>query len=257
MSLRLHLISLLLCVAACLFGQEVIGHRGSIWGVENTREAYLKGVEAGYWALECDVRTTADTVFVLSHDEDLKRLGCPDATIAERRWPELAGLTLTQTRAGRQYTAQLCTLAEYLDICRTYDKVAVIELKWATGVNSNDQSLMPQLMAQIAEKGMLDHAIILTSMRPCLEWIRRQPQYADVHLMWLCTPTTEPGRLEWCQSLRLDIDIRKDFDPAIVPLYRAAGLKVGVWTVDDPVEAEALLPQVDFLTTDSILPRSK
>ena len=47
-----------------------VGHRGSLYGVENTREAFINGAERGYEYLECDLRLTADSVLVLSHDEN-------------------------------------------------------------------------------------------------------------------------------------------------------------------------------------------
>lgn len=52
------------------------GHRGSYTGVQNTAEAFRKGVEKyGYSGLECDVRVTADGKYVICHDETTNSLG--------------------------------------------------------------------------------------------------------------------------------------------------------------------------------------
>ena len=114
-----------------------MGHRGSYWGVENTAEAFINGAKKGYHYLECDVKVTGDGVHVLTHDDSSSRLG-GSLTIASSTLAQLKAETYTQTRGGVTYTGQICTLSEYLAICKEYNVKPVIELKWATGINSNE-----------------------------------------------------------------------------------------------------------------------
>ncbi|HEX7739426.1 MAG TPA: glycerophosphodiester phosphodiesterase family protein, partial [Marmoricola sp.] len=53
---------------------QVVAHRGSSAAVaEHTLGAYLKALDEGADALECDVRLTADGHLVCVHDRTLRR----------------------------------------------------------------------------------------------------------------------------------------------------------------------------------------
>ena len=53
---------------------QVVAHRGASHEIaEHTLGAYLKALDAGAGALECDVRLTADGHLVCVHDRDLRR----------------------------------------------------------------------------------------------------------------------------------------------------------------------------------------
>lgn len=250
-----HILLLLLAIPSILLAQPLlVGHRGSIWGTESSIESFTNGAKAGYYALETDVKVSRDGRFVLVHDDDLKRFGYPDVKIAETDWVDLSQLVLRQTRGGHAVAGQLCLLEDYLDICNQYGCVPVIELKWMDGINSNDQSRLPQLLAIVAEKGLKDKAIILTSMRPCLEFIRQQPEYADMHLQWLCRPNNEAEHFEWCKTWHMDVNMMNGFTVETVQKYHEAGLLFNCWTINNPQDYDILSAMgVDMLTTDSII----
>ena len=46
------------CMNTSLFAVKTVGHRGSLYGVENTETAFINGIKNGYEGLECDIRTT-------------------------------------------------------------------------------------------------------------------------------------------------------------------------------------------------------
>lgn len=244
-------LGVLMCAATvAASGPRTVGHRGSSVGVENTREAFAEGIRRGYDFLETDVRVSADTCFVLSHDEDNSRLG-GNLKIAEATLSQLRGQTLRQSRYGTEYTATMATLGEYLEQCRLGGVRPVIELKWGTGVNSNDCSLVPALIDTLTASGMRSQAVILTSMRPCLQYIREN--YPDIALQFLGGATWRQ-HFAWADSLRLDFDIAHTYlDSADVARIHAAGLKVNTWTVDNPGRADTLVSYgVDFITTNRL-----
>lgn len=206
------------------------GHRGSLWGVENTSEAFINGAKKGYKYLECDVKVTSDGEYVISHDDNTSRLG-GNLTIASATLEQLKAETYTQTRGGVKYTGKICTIAEYLQICKDQQVKPLIELKWATGINNNDCSNIPGLIDLIDRYGFKPGAIILTSMKPCLEYIRTH--YPEVELQFL-TGQYWATHFDWCVQWKIDADIQSGyFDKSTVAKYHEAGLKVGVWTVDD------------------------
>ena len=207
-----------------------VGHRGCSIGVENTAEAYRNGVDIyGYDGLECDVRVTKDGFYVISHDETTNRLG-GNLTVANATLAELQAETYTQTRGGAVYTGHICTVAEYLDICKEKNVIPVVELKWTTGINNNDMSKFPGLAALIEEKGLTSKAIILTSMRKSLEYVRTN--FPALKCQFLCNSNWET-HFDWIVQWNLMPSIEAGcLDKYTVKRFNAVGLDVAVWTVN-------------------------
>ncbi len=231
----------------------LVGHRGSGYGVENTEEAYRRGAALGYQYVETDIKVTKDTKFVLCHDDNLSRWGHESLTIAGSTLAELQAVTLTQTRSGVKYTGKLLELGEFLDLCTELKVLPVIELKWGTGVNSNDQSNMPKLVEVIQEHGYYEKAIILTSMKPCLEWLHKN--HPTIQLQLLLGSTSVPANhLAWCIANNADIDFEATVcTEANVDMYHEAGLKVNMWTTNAESGYKTYATMgCDFITTDRL-----
>lgn len=233
-------------------GPLVVGHRGSYRGVENTSGAFIKGAQAGFQGLETDVRVTKDGKFILCHDESLERYGWNES-IANQTLAELKKLTLTQTRGGVDYTDSICTLEEYLDICNLYNCFPVIEMKWSDGINNNDFTKIPALIETVVSKGLASKAVFLTSMKPCLEFIRKN--YPDLQLQFLCYPENALANLSWCKENKCDVDIKTGFSEDVVNDYHKAGLKVNVWTINNASDYKMYTSYgCDMITTDYLIP---
>lgn len=230
----------------------MVGHRGSLYGLENSAESFTNGAKMGFDFLETDFRVTADTLFVCSHDETTERLG-GKLTIAEATLADLQAEPLHQSRAGVEYDGRLCSGQEYIDICKAYGARPLIELKWSTGINSKDFTNIPRLIEFLDRNGVRDQVIILTSMKPCLEYIREN--YPDIELQFL-TGQYWPNHFDWCVEKRMDVDIqRTHFDAEAVKKFHDAGLKVNVWTCNTPEDYELYEGfGVDMVTTDKFLP---
>ena len=228
--LLLTIIATLCVVNAWAWKPIFIGHRGSYMGVMNTVEAYNNGVDHyGYQGLECDVRVTADGYYVISHDETTNSVG-GNLTVANATLAELQAETYTQTRGGVTYTGHICTVAEYLDICAEKNVIPVVELKWTTGINNNDMSKFPGLAALIEEKGLTDKAIILTSMRNSLEYVRTN--FPALKCQFLCNSNWST-HFDWIVQWNLMPSIEAGcLDKYTVKRFHDKGLEVAVWTVN-------------------------
>lgn len=207
-----------------------IGHRGSYKGVANTVEAFNNGVDYyGYQGLECDVRVTADGEYVISHDETTNSLG-GNLTVASATLEQLMAETYKQTRGGTSYTGHMCTVADYLDICKEKNVTPVVELKWTTGINNNDMSNFAGLAALIDEKGLTKKAIILTSMRKSLEYVRTN--FPALKCQFLCNSNWST-HFDWIVEWGLMPSIQSGcLDKNTVKKFHDKGLEVAVWTVN-------------------------
>lgn len=210
------------------------GHRGSYRGVENTEEAFMNAINFyQYTGIEIDVKTTKDGVPVCWHDDDLSRVG-HDVTIAGNTWDQLKDLTLTQTRSGNTYTANLCSVDRFLEICVEHNMFPIIELKWANGINNNDMSLFPKLYSIIEKHGLVDKAYILTSMQKSLEYVRTN--YPDIKCQFLCYEVTEP-RYQWCLQWGITPSVQKGgLSKSMARKCHEAGMNVGVWTINNETD---------------------
>jgi len=232
-----------------------VGHRGSYKGVSNTVEAYRNGVDFyGYQGLECDVRVTSDGEYVIMHDETTTSLG-GNLTVATSTLAQLKAETLTQTRGGVTYTGKICTVGEYLDICNEKNVFPLIELKWTTGINSNDMSKFAGLMNLVVSKGLESKAIFLTSMKPSIEHIRTN--YPAVTCQFL-TGEFWANHFDWCVQWQVNPSIQSGyFDIQTVKKFHDVGLQVAVWTVNDMANYEkygkmgVFMMTCDYLTTAS------
>lgn len=231
-----------------------VGHRGSLYGLENSVESFTNGAKMGYQYLETDFKVTKDLQFVCTHDDDLTRLG-GTLSIASSTLEQLQAEPLSQTRSGVTYTGRLCSAKEYLDVCRQYNVLPLIELKWATGINSNDCSNIPLLIKFIEEQGFRNKCIILTSMKPCLEYIRKN--YPDITLQFL-TGQYWANHFDWCVAQGIDVDIQAGyFDKATVEKFHEAGLKVNMWTLNSDADYVKYGNWgCDFVTTDYLDPKT-
>lgn len=229
----------------------LVGHRGCGIGVENTAAAYRLGVDYyHYVGLECDVRVTRDRQYVISHDETTNRVG-GNLTVADATLAELRAETYQQTRSGAEYTGHICTVAEYLDICVEKGVFPIIELKWSTGINNNDMSNFDGLAALIESKGLTDRAIILTSMKQSLEYVRTH--HPSLRCQWLCNANWK-GNEAWCQQWQLGPSISAgNFDVETVRQFNAMGLQVVCWTVDsEETYRQVVEIGVSMVTTNTL-----
>ena len=243
--------------------QLIVGHRGSQWGVENTRAAFINGANAGAWGLECDIRVDADGTFVISHDASYKRLGGPEIQIADMSTASVLTTPLTQKRNGITYAATPCTLGEFLDICKEYNVVPVIEVKVCTSIHSNTKAEnepvfdgIPALVNLIDQKGLTDKAVIISFMPGVVEFIHRH--YPDLTVQVLAGD--EDGTImewvEWCKQYKMDLDVVHTIvTKEAVDALHAAGLKVNVWTVDKVEDFNRVKAMgVDYITTNARFP---
>ena len=223
----------------------LIGRRGCAGGVENSAEAYREAVKRGYTMIEGHVRVTADSVFVTSHDGKTARLG-GNLKVEQSTLPQLKTEVYTQTREDSvTYTgATVCTVGEFLDICREGGAVAVLHLK--TFPKGTHEGHLSDLVAFVKSKIDPAKTIILTSEPAYIEYL--QANHPEMPLMFQADGKWAE-RLDWCRERGLNVSVKKDFaTPEMTKAYHDAGLKIAAWTVNDPAELTTL--DIDYAITD-------
>ncbi len=235
-------------------GVKYIGHRG-LSGIapENTIPAFVAAGTHGMWGAECDIWETSDGNFIVCHNSTVDAATNGSGNIADLTLDELKSLTVDGWNNIAQYPdLKMPTLQEYLDCCKLYGLVPVIEIK-----NMSEKSIA-NFVEIVRSKGFEDTAVVISIDHDTLNSIRK---ISSVNLQYLFNASNFST-----SNYREQIDMAAAVDNADIDiLYSTAtqevvnyahslGVKVNVWTVDDPtIACEMLDMGVDFITTDILI----
>ena len=218
-----------------------IAHRGlSAEAYQNTEKAFLlAGQEETVWGIETDVWFTKDGGIVCMHDANAI------SGVANVRNITLEKATTTPLRKNKNEYAP--TIQTYLNICKTYGKVAVVELK--DGKISRDD--VASVLSAIKESGA--DAMIISFHYDLLKTVRELD--SDIHMQALTASAsfTNERQTDELIALRCDLSAYCQFiTKDVADKFHNAGLSVGVWTVNNAQDALGCIGEfgVDYVTTD-------
>ncbi len=224
----------------------MVAHRG-VSGLEkeNTLPAFVAAGNRSYFGIETDVHRTADGKYVVIHDDVTGRVG-QDNIVIENSTYDLIGSVKLYDIDGKTTRTDLRVplLSEYIRVCKKYEKIAVLELKT---IFTKEQ--VAEIVDIIKEENYLDGVIFISFHIQDLIYLREL--YPDQPAQFLTGEISE-RTIGWMKDYRLDLDAHY---PSIteenLKMLHDLGLKVNVWTVDDPAVAEKLISWgVDYITTN-------
>lgn len=207
----------------------IIGHRGaSLDAPENTLEAFALALEQNADGIELDVQLCADGAPVIMHDDTIDRTCDGTGRVADLTRAELSLITIN----GGHPIPTLDDLFDLLGRRTLYN----IELK-ASGIG--DGGLVAAVANAIDGHNVADR-VIISSFSPLVvrEARRRMPRAIPVGIL----REHKLMRLAH-QFVRAEAD-HPDYrlvDESLMAWARRKGLRVHVWTVDDPAEARRLI----------------
>ncbi|HOI46171.1 MAG TPA: glycerophosphodiester phosphodiesterase family protein [Bacilli bacterium] len=224
---------------------QMIAHRGlSGLEVENTYPAFLAAANRSFYGIECDVRKTKDKKFVTFHDADLKRLGGIEKKVREMTFAELLNVPLKSRFSSGDSYSRICLFEDYLDICKRYHKVAIIELK--------DRFLIRDItkILKLIEKKEMMHMVKLITFHPIhLKLIRDLNLHIEVQYL---VEKYQDSVLFHCQKFHTDVSMYyRNVSKDMIDLFHSLNIKVATWTIDNPVDALMMMDWgVDYITSN-------
>ncbi len=227
-------------------GTQFIAHRG-LSGVEleNTISAFVAAANRSYYGIETDVHVTRDGKFVVFHDDTTERLSDKSLKIGETDYKTLKSLTLKPQKnrtVGSDF--KIPDLKDYLSICASYDKIAVLELK-----ERMSPEQISQIYAEVEKYYDPEKMIFISFFLDNLKDLRAQQPNANIQYL---VQSFNDDILNKLKEFKLDLDIgywvcSKD----VIDTCHKNGIKVNVWTVDNPGDAERLIDYgVDYITSN-------
>ena len=227
---------------------RMIAHRGvSGLECENTVAAFVAAGNRSYFGIETDVHLTADGHFVIIHDSATGRLSSTDlcveqATLAQCRQVVFDRCPYVNGAPRRDLV--MPELADYLDVCRRYEKAPVIEIK-----GRMDEAALARLAAQTEAAGLLANAVFIAFDYENLACLRRLLPRQPLQFL---TGEWQNALLDRLAADRIGLDIYYESltQPTVDALHRQ-GLAVNCWTCDRPADAERLAAWgVDYITSN-------
>lgn len=228
---------------------KIIAHRG-LSGIEreNTCPAFVAAANRSYYGIETDVHVTKDGKFVIIHDETTDRItsGEYKINVEESNYSELEDIILPDLDGSKvRNDIRIPLLAEYINICKKYKKICVLEIK-----NHFEENDVRRLVEEIKEYGYLDNVIFISfDLENCIN-VRRLLQKSTVQ--FLSWKELTDNLIEKLCEYSLDVDIHyKQLNEKNVALLHSKGIKINCWTCDDKEDAKKLISYgVDFITTN-------
>lgn len=227
---------------------QLIAHRGlSGLEAENTLCAFVAAGNRSYFGVETDVHVTADGQFILIHDNSTERVAGEEQIYAVEQtdFATLRGVPLLDRdqKAGRA-DLRLPSLDEYIDCCKKYEKVCVLEFK-----NRMKKADIGRIAEHFRTAEYLDRVIFISF---CLEnLIDLREICPDQPVQYLVRELGEDV-FEVANANRIDIDTDwKSVTKELVDRLHRAGLKLNAYTINDPEVAERFADWgMDYITTN-------
>lgn len=247
---------LLLCPSSGNTDQqvEIIAHRGASYDApENTVAAMRLAWEQHADASELDVYLSKDGKAVVIHDSNTRRVAGVNKKVADQTLAELQALDVGQWK-GKQFTGErLPTLAEMLAAVAKGKRV-FIEIKWGDEIVPEINRLLQKSALPPEQTPIISfHAEVVAAMK------KARP---DVPAYWIVSlkaakgkkpPTAEQliARAKKIGADGLDLSADKALTAEFAQKIKEAGLKLYVWTVNNPRVARRMIEiGVDGITTD-------
>jgi len=227
-------------------GPLAIAHRGGAGlGPENTLDLFARSTALGFRYLETDVRVTRDGLAVAFHDESLLRVTGRDARVRDTDWDVVRGLRVlgTGSRVERIEDVLAC-FPDALFSVDVKEPSVVVPLSAAIRRTASAHRVCvaggwDRWLAAVREltSRELRTALgwrALATLTACARAGVRPPRLGGqfVHL---------PPKFAGMPLLR----------QRVIELAHAQGLKVVVWTIDEPAQMVRLLDRgIDGIITD-------
>lgn len=233
---------------------QVIAHRG-LSGIEteNTNSAFVAAGNRSYFGIETDIHVTPDEKFVVIHDETTVRVANEVINVEETPYGKIR--TVKLNNICKYDTEEICkndergdiiipNLAEYVGICRKYEKKCILELK-----NRFKTEHIKMVLEELRALNYLENVVFISFDFDNMVDLRALLPEAELQFL---VKEYSQDVLEKLNKYSLELDIRHTaLTKEIIDEVHANGHKVNCWTVDGKEDGERLVEWgVDYITTN-------
>lgn len=241
--MKKHFLLCIMAVASALTVSaetQIVAHQG-FWTPEgsapNSISSFANADSIGVYGSEFDVILTGDGQLVVHHDYILNGADIRDITFDEVR--------KTRLRNGEL----IPSLDEFLQAAVAHPNTRlVLELKPLKSLNAEDKAV-EDIVAALKRYSLVDRTDVISfSINVCIQFRKLLP---DLPVYYL-EGEMAPARLKHLGLTGMDYHYSHIFaHPQWVKEAKDMGLKINIWTVDDPVIMQKVIDlEPDYITTN-------
>ena len=238
----------------CSNKPKMVAHRG-VSGLEkeNTHAAFIAAGNRSHYGIETDIYRTADGHYVCLHDSNTSRVGIDNINVTECTYETVRKIKLCGM-SGKKDRNDICipSLSEYIQICKHYEKIAVVELKQIF-----DREQLTEICDIIKEGEWLDNTVFIAFGLENLITLREiYPNQKAQYLIsgsYFTNGGTTQTLVDTLNQYNLDLDISYvALTPDLAQAVHRAGKEINVWTVNEEKDARFLAEecQVEYITSN-------
>jgi glycerophosphoryl diester phosphodiesterase len=214
---------------------EVQAHRGaSAIAPENTIAAFRAAAEAGAKWVELDVALSADDTLVVIHDDSVDRTSSGKGSLGALTAQQIGALDGGAWFDPRYEGERIPTLAETIKALGELGLSANVEIKQHPHHKSLDQ-LVRAVQAEIARRAPSTQIMISSFDAECLKAMHRLEPELEMAMLWVEVPADWEAVLASIPATTIHMHY-KAVSIGLLEHMRERGIKVRVWTCNDPVE---------------------
>lgn len=233
---------------------SLIAHRGmSSMAPENTTASFEQAGKHYYWGAECDVYRTADGVWIVSHDTNTYRMMDKTANIEKKSYAELMEMNVDNGANIDEYPdLKMCSLEDYLKICKQYNMVPIIELKGKNNTEHYDEITALVSKYELEAQYISFHFENLQKIRELTDapvfYLVQKIEQEDIDLAL----TLKDCGISFNGNKEENYEVDES-GANMIGKCAAAELPLASWTIDDPdVLARLVENGVTTITTNAI-----
>ncbi|SPZ98875.1 glycerophosphodiester phosphodiesterase [Staphylococcus aureus] len=219
---------------------SIIGHRGfEDKGVENSIPSLKAAAKANVEYVELDTIMTKDKQFVVSHDNNLKRLTGVNKNISESNFKDVVGLKMRQNG----HEAKLVSLDEFIETAKQSNVKLLVELK----PHGKEPADYTQRVIDILKKHGVEHQYRVMSLDyDVMTKLKKEAPYLKCGYII-------PLQFGHFKETSLDFFVIEDFSysPRLVNQAHSENKEVYTWTINGEEDlTKYLQTNVDGIITD-------
>jgi len=217
---------------------DFIAHRGASYDApENTIASFKLAWKQQADGVECDLYLTSDRQIAVCHDKSLKRTAGIDRLVAECTLAELRQLDVGSWKSLAFRGEKIPTLKELLAVVPAGKKI-YLEIKCGP-------EIVPELIRQLNAHGKpVQETPVICFQADVIAAVKKQAPELPAYFLHSPEKITAEKLISQARAIHADgVDLKSG--PHLTADYaekiRAAGLRLDVWTVDDPMEATRVI----------------
>ena len=207
-----------------------IAHRGGLaYAPENTLAAIKNAIKIGADYVEIDVHLSKDGEVVVIHDDTLDRTTDGTGLVREKTMKDLMRLDVGRWFSYEFEGEKVPTLGEVFDLAK--DKIGVvIEIKNGPYFYENIEK---KILDIAEEKGMLSKIIVISFDHEAIKRVKAIDPLVKTGLLYFAN-IVDMEHLADETGARFMCPCWKMVTPDTVRRAKEAGLKINIWTLDEP-----------------------